>query len=170
MTPNAIYNIDWLRLSRLYFLQLMQKSVMRSFLKAILKPIEDQWVIFRALRDSANYRLSHNSQICYIEAVLNDAFDADARRIYIKNAEIKEPIWVYEPEDLKPVYLYEPSDDKPVFLREDSEFFGGGTDFTVWVPIEIKPDEANLTAFITKMGALVDYYKLYCKNYNIVFY
>src|SRR5690606_12863694 len=116
------------------------------------------------------YRLNHNSQVCSLKAVLNDAFDTDLRRITIQNATIKEPLWFYEPGDEKPVYFYEVADESPVYFRSESEFMGGGSDFTVLVPLDLKPvSEVELNAYLIRMRALIDYYKLYCKAYTIEF-
>jgi len=113
--------------------------------------------------------VNHNSQICFLQAVLNDSFDNIQRRIIIRNATLREPLWFYEPEENKPVLFYEPSDNKPVYFREESEFIGDGADFLVLVPIDLKPNTLQEeTAFLIKMKAQIDYYKLFVKNYKIL--
>ena len=122
-------------------------------------------------RAESLYKLNHNSQIIYLEKVLNDAFDAETRKIYINNAQINEPVWFYEIADNKPVFFYEIADNKPVYFREESELVGDGIDFTVFVPIQLKPLQTQqLDDFLNQMRALIDYYKLYSKNYQIQFY
>jgi hypothetical protein len=104
-----------------------------------------------------------------MQAVLNDSFDNVLRRIIIKNAVIKSPLWFYEPEENKPVKFYEVSDNKPVYFREEAEFLSDGADFTVLVPVDLKPKTPQEeTALIIKMKAQIDYYKLFVKNYSIL--
>ncbi|MEG3973472.1 hypothetical protein QT970_02485, partial [Microcoleus sp. herbarium8] len=102
---------------------------------------------------------------CYLQAVLNDSFDNTQRRIIIRNAILREPLWFYELEENKPVLFYEESDNRPVFFREEIEFIGDGADFIVVIPNGIKPlNRQELNVFITKMKGLISYYKLFVKK------
>ncbi len=146
----------------------LRKAKQIKWLQAILSPIVVLHNDFLSFRLSSLYKVKHNSQVVYLQAVLNDTFDPIFRRIRIANAVIKEPVWFYEPQDDKPVWFYEPQDDKPVYFLEESEFAGGGVDFTVLVPRDLQPvDNSQLSALLTKMKAQIDYYKLYSKNYEI---
>ena len=164
------YLIDFNKLTRYLVPIKSRKPIRLAYLRVLVKPIILLHQRFLDFRTKCIYKLEHNSQIVYLRAVLNDSFDNDLRRIRIANAVIDQPIWVYEPLDDKPVFVYETSDNSPVFLREASEFFGGGNDFIVQVPMDLKPasDDA-LQAYLIKMSAKVDYYKLYSKNYTILF-
>lgn len=164
-----VYNNDWnhFLISNLPFEERKPKTI--KWLNVILKPIVRLHLEFLAFRNQALYKVNHNSQICYLQAVLNDSFDNIQRRIIIRNAVLREPLWFYEPEENKPVKFYEDSDNKPVYFREEWELLGDGADFTVLVPIELKPNtiqEEN--AFLIKMRAQLDYYKLFVKNYIIL--
>lgn len=163
-----IYNIDWdyFILDNVPIEQ--QKPITLKWLNIILKPIARLHIEFLAFRNQALYKVNHNSQICYLQAVLNDSFDNTQRRIIIRNAILREPLWFYEPEENKPVVFYEPEDNKPVYFREESEFIGDGADFLVLVPIELKPTNTQEeNAFMIKMRGQIDYYKLFVKNYII---
>lgn len=145
-----------------------RKRKTNKWLSAVFTPIVKMRIDFLAFRNESLYKVNHNSQICYLQAVLNDKFDNVLRRIVIRNAVLKEPIWFYEPEENKPVLFYEPSDNKPVYFREESEFIGDGADFLVLVPIDIKPTNTQEeNALIVKMQSQIEYYKLYVKN-NII--
>ena len=164
-----VYNNDWSKfiISNLPFEERKPKTI--KWLNVVLKPIVRLHIEFLAFRNQALYKVNHNSQICYLQAVLNDVFDNIDRRIIIRNAILREPLWFYEPEENKPVKFYEDSDNKPVYFREEWELLGDGADFTVLVPIELKPNtiqEEN--AFLIKMRAQLDYYKLFVKNYIIL--
>ena len=143
-------------------------------MEVLFKPLvllHSEFLVFRA---QSPYKVNHNSQICYLQAVLNDSFDPQ-RGIRIANAALKEPLWFYEPEENAPVYFREESDNKPVYFRDESDFIGDGVDFTVLVPSYLKtthlsPLENNKRneALFKQMQGQVDYYKLFVKNYNIV--
>lgn len=164
-----VYNNDWddFIVSNLSFDERKLKTI--SWLKILFKPIVRIHLEFLAFRHESLYKVNHNSQICYIQAVLNDSFDNVLRRIIIRNAIIKEPLWFYEPEENKPVLFYEPNDNKPVYFREENEFLGDGADFLVLVPIDLKPTNTQEeNAFMIKMRGQIDYYKLFVKNYIIL--
>ena len=164
-----VYNNDWNHfvISNLPFEERKPKTI--KWLNVILKPIVRLHIEFLAFRNQALYKVNHNSQICYLQAVLNDNFDSIQRRIIIRNAILREPLWFYEPEENKPVWFYEESDNKPVYFREESEFIGDGADFLVLVPIDLKPTNTQeLNALIIKMEGQLNYYKLYVKNYIIL--
>jgi hypothetical protein len=160
-----VYNNDWNNfiISNLPYDEIKPKTI--KWLNVILKPIVRLHIEFLAFRNQALYKVNHNSQICFLQAVLNDSFDNIQRRIIIRNAILREPLWFYEPEENKPVVFYEPEDNKPVYFREETEFIGDGADFTVIVPDDIVPiDTQDFDIFIAKMKGLIQYYKLFVKN------
>lgn len=164
-----VYNINW----RKFIIENLEVDLRRiktvKWLEALFKPIIWLHIEFLAFRTQALYKVNHNSQICYLQAVLNDSFDNIQRRIIIRNATLREPLWFYEPEENKPVVFYEPEDNKPVYFREESEFIGDGADFLVLVPIDLKPTNTQEeNALLIKMKAQIDYYKLFVKNYIIL--
>lgn len=146
-----------------------RKRITIKWLNVVIKPIVRLHLEFLSFRNQALYKVNHNSQICYLQAVLNDNFDNIQRRIIIKNAIIKAPVWFYEPQENKPVLFYEDSDNKPVYFREEEELLTDGADFTVIVPIDIVPlNTIDKNAFLVKMQGLLFYYKLYVKKGIIV--
>lgn len=166
---NNVYNINW----RKFIIENLEVDLRRvktvKWLEVLFKPIIWLHIEFLAFRTQALYKVNHNSQICYLQAVLNDSFDNIQRRIIIRNATLREPLWFYEPEENKPVVFYEPEDNKPVYFREESEFIGDGADFLVLVPIDLKPTNTQEeNALLIKMKAQIDYYKLFVKNYIIL--
>lgn len=164
-----VYSINW----RKFIIENLEVDLRRvktvKWLEVLFKPIIKLHIEFLAFRLQALYKVNHNSQICYLQAVLNDSFDNTERRITIKNAVVKQPLWFYEPEENKPVKFHETLNNKPVYFREEWELLGDGADFTVLVPIDLKPNTAqDENAFLIKMKAQLDYYKLFVKNYIIL--
>lgn len=163
------YKVDWRKFINDLLLIELRKPMITAYLNALLKPVKKQHADFLTYRKNALYRVQHNSQIASIEAVLNDEFDAVLRRIRIRNVEFKEQVWFYEPEENKEVWFYEPADNKPVYFYEEDELIGSGVDFVVCVPPILQPGTiTDENALLTKMRGLIDYFKLYSKNYQIL--
>ena len=115
--------------------------------------------------------MSHNSQIVYLRKVLNDKFDNTDRRIVIENVEVYEPIWYYDTAENKPVYHYDTADGAPVYHYGQADYNQNNTDFVVKLPNAIKPGTPEAVAEMERqVRYLVDYYKLYSKEYKLVWY
>lgn len=166
---NNVYNINWSRFVNDLLLISIRKPFLKALLRCLVGPIKQAHENFLAYRKEALYRVRHNSQIAYMEAVLNDSFDSVYNRIKIKNVQLKEAIYFYEPEENKEVYFYEPEDNEPVYFYEDDDLAGEGVDFVVMVPPDLHPLNPNdELALLTHIKAQIDYYKLYSKNYKII--
>lgn len=153
--------IDMWRLSVLLTPICLRKPLFVTLLKSVTQPLmilHSQWYRYR---DDVNYRILHNGQVCHLEGMLNDAFDVDQRRIYIMDAEIAE----------LDQFLWLESADRPVmlgvFMLEGEGYLGtGGKDFVVVLPIGMHPLDSNE---LTRMQALINYYKLAGKKYSILY-
>lgn len=168
MINDRVYIIDFDKLIKWCFITFLRQPKTLLFIGSILKPLKTRYQEFIMFKDDSKYKASHNSQLCRMRKVLNDKFDDSLRRIEIRNAKIFQPNWLYHPEDNKPEFLYNPQDNIPNFLYSPNDFEGDGVDFTVIVPIELKPiNPLEVITFETKMKAQVNYYKLYSKNYII---
>ncbi len=163
---NNVYQISWITFIDDLLLISLRKAFVRAWLGALITPIKELHEQFLNYRDYSLYRVRHNSQIVYMEAVLNDYFDQFERRIRIQNVEFKDPVYFYEPEENREVWFYEPEDNKPVYFYESDDLAGDGVDFVVCVPPALKPLTRSATeALLTRMKGQIDYYKLYSKNY-----
>jgi hypothetical protein len=108
---------------------------------------------FTAMRNANVYRLSHTSQVCYMEAALNDIFDSTLRRIYIADAMIVEPVWIYTVAEGHPVALYTDGESAPIALYTAGEVAASVAGFVVWVPTGLVYD-------VVRLRALVNLYRL----------
>ena len=119
------------------------------------KGLRDSYAVFLTYRDSALYRLNHNSQVCYLQGVLNDYFDATLRRIRVIDftAYGASFFWV----DTDTPHIVFMGDDSPVFFYNDDV----GIDFTVQIPNGLVSDDYS----IARLKSLVNYYKLAGKTY-----
>jgi hypothetical protein len=120
---------------------------------------------------SANiYTLTHNGQVVYLQAVLNDVFDPVNRGIQVVDDSIVDPLYVYLPSELHPLYLGRVGEVAtiaypiPSWLYTRSEVSYSGYHFIVRVPVAVVWDAS-------RMNALIDKYRLPSRNrYNVVTY
>lgn len=154
-----IYNVNWFRLVREYLLPPLRLRFIMAFINSCTAPINSAHKSFMIFRKDANYRVMHNSQICYLQKMLNDKFDNSLRRIKVQNVPPRIPLWVYYPEDDKPKYIYNEEDEKTLFLYNTGDYYNE-FDFEVTIPLV-------LLEFENQMKAQINYYKLYSKNYKI---
>ncbi len=146
----------------------LRTRVRMIWLKTIVAPVWKIYYRLLAFRKASLYKMSHNSQVVYLQKVLNDKFDATDRRIKIRNSDIQEPVWHYDAPEQNPVYYYDTDDERPVFFRSQSEFEELNADFEVVIPLALKPaTQPEIKAFELQVSLLVDYYKLYSKKYII---
>ena len=168
---SQVYTVDWSILLRLLLPTRLRKPRILAFLNAAIEPIRMLYQSFLSFREASLYKVRFNSQIVYLEAVLNDQFDNELRRIRIENATFKPGLYLYEPEQMLDVFLYQSfmgdnvrPNDPPTyltsFLTESGDF-----DFFVFVPFEPEASDGNLE---NRIKSYVNYYKLYAKNYQII--
>ncbi len=133
----------------------------------LLLVIASNWALcetyntFLIYRDSVNYQLAHNGQVCYLQAMLNDFFDAVERRIRVIDFTAYGTTFFWEETDI--LHLVNMGDDinPPVCFFADDV----GVDFTVQLPSAVVWDVPTL-AYVK---AKVNEYKLAGKVYDIEF-
>ena len=152
-----IFEIDINRLVMLLIPTFLRKRVVFAFARAMVQPVYSLMSRFEANREANLYNMHHNGQICYLRAVLNDAFDMEQRRIRIDDSERYDWTFVYPEATDRPLWL------ETVLIASEAFTADEGTDFTVTVPDDLS------RAIIPQMISLVNYYKLAGKRYSIVF-
>lgn len=137
----------------------LRKPVTYAWLRSLIAPVKWLYSLFYQQRETNLYRLAHNSQVVYLEAVLNDTFDMLGRGIYIADGPFEDPLFTYlVPED-KPIWLGLDTEagtttyPSPQILFTDSETSLLGVGFIVMVP-------ASVTFDMARLRAVVDYYRL----------
>ena len=154
--------INWKRLIvNLLPVRLRTGSIF-GWLYALYNGIVDIYNRLLTYDTDVKYKLFHTSQVWAIEKVLNDAFDPVERRIYIADAggNVIQPL--YPDADLRPVLLDDDATGALV-LQPDSGYTGGDFDFIVRLPYEYS------TAQIYRVKALINFYKLVGKRYDIIY-
>lgn len=166
-----IFQIDWLKFVRENVPIALRQPLFLHWLNSVVGEIKQLHLTFLAHREDWLYKIRHTSQVIHIEKVLNDRFDDLERRIYINNVTFESYLYLW-PDEENPYYLQEDGadPDSPLYLLEaDAGVIS--PDATIYVPISLKPTgELALTNFENEMRCLVDYYKTYGVNYQILYY
>jgi hypothetical protein len=142
-----------------------------AWLRTLVAGVVSVYDMFMEARSRSNYYLAHNSQVCYMEAALNDTFDPTLRRIFIEDGPFLDPTYTYlVPEDaefplaldseLPGPLLY----DAPIWLYTDVETSVLGVQFIVYYPGGV-----GFTFDMNRMKALIGKYRLPSKrNYQVL--
>ena len=140
----------------------LRKSVMFAWLKCLVAPVKYVYSLCAVNRTANLYVLTHSSQVCRIEAVLNDTFDPIDREIYLSDVAILLPVYTYRPAELKPVYL----GTKPLYMQPETLMYSA--QFAVNVPVAV---QAAAGYSEVRLRALVNQYRLASKAlYNVVYF
>jgi hypothetical protein len=166
----SIYDINFAVLTRLLLPVRLRKDKMEAWLKSLVAPVEQLHNNFTINRADNVYQLSHNSQVVYLQAALNDVFDPISRGIIIEDGAFEDPLFTYLVIEEKPLSLGLVSEigtttyPDPQYLYTDIETSLLGNCFIVKVP-------ASLSFDIERMKAAINKYRLPGKNtYDIVTY
>lgn len=162
---NKIYNVDFRKLGLLLLPTFLRQPILSAIVNAMVSPIGYLHTSLTTFRNESNYRLTHNGQVCYLRAVLNDMFDPLARRITIGDI----------PGDVDGFTLYQRSVGRAKSIpRRDPERltvinrrgFGGANrcDFEIMIPAVL---QANIPA--SRINAVVNTYKLATKRFLITY-
>lgn len=137
---------------------MLRRPRLVALLNATGLPVSRLHVLFSSFRGDVRYKLTHNGQVCFLQAVLNDSFDFTARRIRITDADTLE--WGQ--------FAWREAEDRPImlgtFLLNREGFMGAdGIDFVVHIPYAISLTDDNYNM----IHSLLRYYKLAGKRYII---
>jgi len=163
---DQIYNIDYVKVIQGNLATFLRKIARVNWLGSLVSPIVALYNVYLKFRTEKLYQMSHNSQVVYLEKILNDKFDIVFRQIRVQNSILLEPAWHYDKQDEKPVWYFDKQDNIPVWFRDQADFNNYNSDFEVIIPERLQPSTPEeLEKFETAVKLLVDYYKLYSKKY-----
>ena len=161
MRYNNIYRIVFVRIAVLLLPTRIRKSVLTVFLRVIYSQID--YIDFFNYRRTTNYRLTHNGQVCYLRAVLNDYFDLKLRRIEIGDGVEAQSVIIYWREMERLVGVPQRGTEA-LLIGWRGTVVGSAYDFTVRVPQELYTDSAAMI----KIAAITREYKLASKQFQII--
>lgn len=154
------WHVSFCKLSQLLLPTFLRKKRMIAWLCVLTHPISTLYSDWLKNRRNNLYIVEHNSQVCYLRKVLNDEFDRALRRIIITDGLNLDAFYIYTEGEGKPQWLHTESENNPIYLHPSSAY-AGAVDFYVVVPSDLIFDE-------NKMRALIDFYRLASKRYEIV--
>lgn len=167
----SVFDIDYSKDGLPRFLNpvRLRLPIRLAWIAALMSSVKYTYDEFTTNRLNNLYILNHSSQVCYIEAALNDVFDPMARGIYIADGPYHDPVYTYLDDEEKPVFLDLDSeigdsvipDPDPVPLYMDSECYTLGVQFVVMVPYAVS---VALGYDEHRLKAIVDRYRLASKN------
>lgn len=158
-----IFNINYSRLTALLLPTFLRRPVLYGLLSAANNQLEALYDKFVVARKRHNYRLTHNGQVCYLRACLNDHFVSSMGTFEILSVE-RDGEWLFavtEKGERIPVAISEDNvsevDNVPVVYNEFM-LNSAQNEFIVSVPSDIY--ETSLE----EVKALVNQYKLISKR------
>ena len=119
---------------------------------------------FRNFVSGQLYYINITGQVIYLERILNDLYDPSFRRIYITDAAVVLPPYVYAlSDDEAPLYIYDASDmEAPLYLYTLDEYYTN-PEFIVNVPVA-------RSSFDLRIKKIVNTYKLAAAKYAVVYF
>lgn len=157
------YNVNFKRLALLMLPTFWRKPLIATMTYAAVSPLGYLHTRFMKFRNDNNYRLTHNGQVCYLRAVLNDMFDPLERRITVTdNADNIGNVTLYRRELGKAMLLSRRGSGKFTIINRRG--FGGINSFDFLVNI---PQSLMQSIDISRVRAIVCTYKLASKRFAI---
>ena len=120
-----MYNINIFQLIELALPPNFRKQGIKALFKVLLTPIAWLWADFTNFRAEKAYIMAHNSQVCYLQALLNDKFDYTQRRITISDGSNYDRDYIFTDPEQQPQYL------NTLYIELNAEFADSGFDFIV---------------------------------------
>lgn len=154
-----MWKVNYIKLIKWLVPHWLRNPCMMIFMMAANIGVRRNYDVLQKFIGDTDYRLAHNSQVCYLRAVLNDAFDTAQRRILIEDFDGLQRIYLWPEIDRRDIDI-----TTAIYLWPDSMYADSGIDFTIKVPYAVNISGALLDYF----KSLVNKYKLPGKNYNIV--
>lgn len=159
-----MFRIDFDRLIALLLPTFLRRPVIYSVLHAAVSQLKVLYESFCTARKEHNYHLTHNGQVCYLQAVLNDHFKSSMGSIEIVTAE-SDGEWLYAISESGvqiPLVISEDhnaADGAKVALLSDEAYLNiPQNEFIVSVPADIYDSS------LKDIEALVNKYKLITKR------
>ncbi|MCE9539757.1 MAG: hypothetical protein K8R85_11135 [Bacteroidetes bacterium] len=101
------YIINWDKIIKENLPVFFHKLFRLAWITALIKPFKIMHAEFLQLRDDYMYKVRYNSQVIYLERILNDKFDPTNRAIYITDLSQVNEEYLYQKIESKPAnYLY----------------------------------------------------------------
>ena len=157
------YEVNFKRFALLMLPTFWRRPILATIAYAMVSPFSYLHTRFVLFSRESVYRLTHNGQVCYLRAVLNDQFDPIERRITVtEDAEGMGDLILYKRDEYKHHLLPARETGRATIINRRG--FGGVNGFDFWVNIPMALYE---TVDVTRLKATVGTYKLASKRFSI---
>lgn len=157
-----IYNVDWQKLALMLTPMHLRKPRFTALLLACVSGVQYVYTKFIGFKFNVEYDLTITPQVCFLEKLLNDYFDYDLRRIFIRDPYTRPPLVLYKKSENIELVLKKKSEAGQVVLYAGFDQHISTDDFLIVLP-------TGLTADFAAMAALVKKYCLPAKNFSIIY-
>jgi len=148
------YRISWNNLIGQSLAIAKRTPFIIAFLKSYLTPFKTLHNTVVSYKLDVEYRLRHNSQVCYLRKLVNDKFDSSLRRITIEDGTRYDRLFIYQQAENKPLFLLK-------FIQQQSAY-DNAVDFVVKLNGVVLDNNK-----LNRLKAYLDFYKLASKKYRI---
>lgn len=162
MINKNYYNISFSRLAVFLIPSLLRLKIVVATADALVRPLGGVFRKFEAFTKSLD--TSVNSQVCYMEAIINNAYDYYERRIFIRDAPINyDDFFVFDENNINGVML--PDDDDAKLWVDNGKLGTTIADFEIVFPkgFSLSGNE------IKSLSQVLNSNKLASKKYRIVY-
>jgi hypothetical protein len=156
-----MYNVNWNNVIKSALPPRLYKTTIVAWLSVFAKYFQELHARLIDYSNEVNKKLKYNSQVCYLEAALNDKFDPIKKEIKINDAGGSRLIPLQRDRDSAPVIIGSDAAGPAMILQPDSGYTGGDYDFIVSIPQRIAGDIPE-----SRLHSLLNYYKLAGKKYD----
>jgi hypothetical protein len=154
------YNINYTKLVTERIPHELRFDELLALMLIFVSPVVFLYNLFINYRNFILYKIKITPQVCYMEKMLNDSYDASLRRIYLTDGLTQQAIFIYTEPENKPVYVYTETEALPLYNYLEGETTGAGFDFVVNVPLAVGFQ-------LSEMTARVNEFKLAGKTFKI---
>ena len=165
MPNNNIYIVNWTKLLNWLLPEVLRKPKLLAFMKALVYPINLLHNDLLRFKKQKEYQLSINSQVCRLQALLNDRYDSFNRRLYIDDGQLGNEVYVFTDAEDSPLGLFTAAENNPVDVYNDYELHGTAADFIVFIP-----NALNGSININDLVSLVNQNKLPGKKWQVQYF
>lgn len=169
-----MFNSDLYKVGQLLLPASLRQTNVIAWMKVFLSVIKSLMATFTGYRSEQLFFIAHNSQIIYLEHILNYRFNPDGNLmdadyvgngIYIEDGGVSDDVYIYNTrENADDTFLHNSSEAPftEVYLYNNAQFTPW-TGFIIWVPDTFTIDENELKALVNRL-------KLAGKEYTIIYY
>lgn len=151
----------------------LRGGILKAMVRAFATPLQYVSDAFEALREVEDYRITHNGQVCYLRAALNDKFDPMLRGIDIVDGDGDyDGIIIHTRSEDEPLSIHKRITNNPVTVFKRN--FGGSrsVSFKVRLPRRFdtsdRPDiEPRIDLY--ELNATINKYKVAGMRYEVIY-